>query len=269
MKYFILLRESLRYVVRSRLLYLVLAFSFGLHFLGLKTLKAVTVNVQGMVSSVGPREGIFVSLFFSLFMGTFVSVVYGIWMVPYQHQGPRSQLTFVLPLSKWLYPAVYGTVHLILMLIEFAILFLSFGAIYGWGELQGSYFSWPAVLTCLSIELLAFWFFLFAFSFFSMTVGQVTTFFIGVMSFFMLQVAGAGFRLGLEEYGHLSGNWESYHQIYRLFPPMGELIFNLKTVFSKGTVPVDHLVSWVVWILVFVLLFRWKLRFPIASKSTE
>lgn len=270
MKFIFLLKESARYVLRSSLFLWLLIFSFLLHYFGLELVRHMTVHVQGIVSVIGPRQAVFVSLFLSLFMGVFLAAVYGIWMVPYLHEGPRAQLTFVLPVSKWVFPLVYALTLLGLILIEFGILFGSLGMVYGKEFFSEVKVSWPAVATCLVIEFVAFEFLLFAFSFFSLTLGQITTFFIGAACFIVLPISAVIFRSGIQDYlGGTGGKIGAYQRVYERLPPIGELIFKLNDAFSKGEMPWHHLVLWILWIAVFICLFRWRLRFPVQAKSTE
>ena len=252
MRFWILLKESLRYIVKSRLLFLLLIFSFLLHYVGLSLVRQATFSFQGIVSTVGPREGMFVSIYLSLFMGLFLSAIYGVWMVPYFHQGERSLLTFVLPVSKWLYPFVYALSFLILILLEYGILLGSFTWVFGKEAVFSPRFSWGALGTCMLIETLAFEFLLFFFGTLSMSVGQMMTLFIAAGTFIVLQVAGTLFRFG----------FESYSEIYRLLPPLGELIFNIKQTFSQGIFPSGHLALWFVWFVLGIFLFRFSLRHP-------
>ncbi|MFM8270673.1 MAG: hypothetical protein ACKN9V_10840, partial [Pseudomonadota bacterium] len=250
----VLFRESLRYIVRSKLLLLLLVFSFLLHYVGLSFVKQATFSIQGLVSTVGPREGLFVSIYLSLFMGVFLSAIYGVWMVPYLHQGERSLLTFVLPVSKWIYPCVYCLSFLILILLEFGILLGAFYWVFGKEAILHPKFSWTALATCLFVELLAFEFLLFFFGILSMVVGQVMTLFFAAGSFIALQVAGTIFRFGMGE------SWTLY-KIYQYLPPLGELIFNLKQTFSQGIFPVYHVLLWFVWFVFGFVLFRISLRY--------
>lgn len=263
MKFFILFKESIRYIIRSRLLILLLVFSFLLHYVGLSLVKQATVSIQGFVSTVGPREGMFVSVYLSLFMGVFLSAIYGVWMVPYLHQGDRSLLTYVLPVSKWLYPLVYSLSFLLLILIEFGILIGAFTLIFGKDAILAPRFSWSALSTCLLIEILAFEFLLFFFGVLSLCIGQMMTLFVAAGSFITLQVAGTLFRFGFDRYVEdTGGKLLTSYEIYQYLPPLGELIFNLKQTFSQGTFPTGHLILWFIWFLIALFLFRLSLRYP-------
>lgn len=270
MKFRLLYVDAFRFLFRARLLYLALGFSILLHVGGLKALKNLTFNYQGVVGGVGPREGMFISLFLTLFMGVFLSAVYGIWMVPQAHRGPRSLLTFVLPVNKLLYPAVYVLVFLVPVLIEFGIFAGSFTYFFGADAWHANWFSVPAILTCLLVEAVAFLTLVLLFSVLSMSIGQISTLFVGVFGFFILQAVGAALRFGLEEYAQQAGGgWQFVSLIYGAFPPLGELIFSLKQSFSQGVFPTGHLIRWVVWLGVLAGLFRWKLRYPLVGRSTE
>lgn len=263
MRFWTLFKESIRFIVRSRLLFLLIIFSCFLHYVGLSVTKHATVSVQGFISNLGPRQGMFVSMFLSLFMGTFLSAIYGIWMIPYFHQGERSLLTFVLPISKWLYPLVYGLSFLLLMLIEFVILVGSFGFVFGWDALTDPRFSWIALLTCGAVCLLAVETFLFLFGTLSLVLGHIMTLFVAAGAFISLQIAGSLFHSGLDQYANdVGGNLLSFYKIYKFLPPLGELIFSLKQTFSEGTVPTVHLMMWGVWLVLGVVFFRAAIRRP-------
>lgn len=263
MRFWILFKESMRFVVRSRLLFLIILFSCFLHYVSLSLTQHATVSVQGFISNIGPRQGMFVSVFISLFMGMFLSAIYGIWMLPYLHQGERSLLTFVLPVSKWLYPLVYGLSFLLLMLIEFGILVGSFGIVFGREALADPRFSWHALIICGLICLLATQVFLFLFGFLSLVLGHMMTLFVSAGAFITLQIASSLFHSGLDHYAEeTGGGLLMIYQVYQVLPPLGELIFSLKESFSKGVFPGHHLLMWSIWLLISVGLFRLAIRKP-------
>jgi hypothetical protein len=205
----------------------------------------------------------FVSMFISVFMGTFLAVIYGIWMLPYFHQGERSLLTFVLPVSKWVYPLVYGLSFLLLLLIEFVILVGSFGFVFGWEALANPRFSWPALMACGALGIVAIETFLFLFGTLSLFLGHIMTLFVAAGAFILLQIAGTLFHSGLDQYAtEVGGNLLSFYQIYQWLPPLGELIFSLKETFSSGIFPALSVVTWSIWLIVSVLLFRLAIRRP-------
>lgn len=263
MKFWILFKESLRYVLRSRLLVLLLVFSFLLHYVGLSLVKNTFFSEQGIISSVGPRQGMFVSLYLSLFMSVFLAIIYGVWMVPYLHQGERSLLTFVLPVTKWSYPLVYFFTFLLLFLLECVILVGSFGWVFGKEVLLQPRFSWMALFFCLILISLVGEFLLFCSSVLSLVIGQLSTIFVMAAAFISLQVMGTLFRFGLDQYAQdQGGKLLTTYQIYRFLPPLGELIFTLKQTYSQGYFPTHQVISWALWLIALFLLFRFVIRYP-------
>ena len=111
---------------------------------------------------------------------------------------------------------------------------------------------------------------LFAFALSSMVFGQVPTFFFGMITFFALQGFGSLFRFGVEHvYNATDGFWYWGPRVYRLLPPVGEVVFDLKEGFNKSFESYEHFWLWGVWLVIFVLLFRLKLRYPSSTRSTE
>lgn len=260
---------NLKHIFRSRLLYLFFVFSTFLHFFGLKILHKLTVVVQGVFQVIGPREGIFFSLYFELFIGVFLATVYGIWLVPHLHTGQRMPLTFSLPVSKWKYAVGYFLSFLVLILIEQVIFFASFGSVYGFQAYGDPKFPWQGLISCTLLEVMAFETSMFGFALASAQFGQVATFFLGTLGFFTLQTTGSLLRLGLERYSETMGETlESIQRVYRLFPPIGELIFDLKQGFEKSFESYEHFYAWAVWFVILVCLFRLKLSFP-SNKRTS
>jgi hypothetical protein len=261
---------NLKHVVRSRLLILHLVFSFILQFICLRMLRSVSINIDGLISEVGPKQALFLGLFLQLFNGAFLTAVYGIFLVPYLHQGHRGQLTFTLPVSKWVYPLVYGSVMLALLLVQYLSMFLSYGMLFGFSVFLSETFQWRSVIACLAIETLAFETILFALACSSLFLGQIPTFFFAGISLFVLQLIGAVLRIDFEKYfGAMPSYLEALRWVYSKFPPLGELVFNLNKRFSKPVVFDEPSLIWVVWLVLFLLLFRWKIRYPSSFKGTE
>src|SRR4051812_11927873 len=102
MSLLLLLRQNAKHIIRSRLLIFLFLLSFMMQYLGVKFIHAIMVHYQDMVLIFGPRQTLFTALVFQVFTGAFLAAVYGILMVPYAHQGARSQMTFTLPISKWM-----------------------------------------------------------------------------------------------------------------------------------------------------------------------
>lgn len=217
---------------------------------------------------IGPREGIFLSLYFQLFAGIFLAAVYGIWMIPYLHTGPRVSLTFTLPVSRWKFPIAYAITFLGLILLEQFVMFGSFVAVFGFEPLFSEKFPWVGLLACISLEVLAFEASMFAFALSSLIFGQIPTFFLGMMGFFVLQTAGSLLRIDRLMDG-AGGMLTGLADIYKFLPPLGEIIFDLKQGFTKSFTDHSHFYLWFLWILIFATLFLVKLHFPSHSRSSE
>lgn len=265
-----LILYNLRHIFRSKLFYLFFAFSTMLHFFGLKLLHKLTITIEGVFQIIGPREGIFFSLYFELFIGVFLATVYGIWLVPHLHTGQRMPLSFSLPVSKWKFPVGYFCSFLVLILIEQAIFFASFGAVFGFESFWDAKFPWSGLISCTLLEVFAFETTMFGFALASIQFGQIATFFLAGAAFFVLQTTGSLLRLGLDRYSESFGETLLMVQkVYRLFPPIGELIFDLKQGFSKSFESYEHFVVWAIWFIVFVSLFRLKLGFPTSKRISS
>jgi hypothetical protein len=265
-----LLQQSLTHIIRTRLLFLVLVFSFFIQFLGIEILHSATLYFQGVMSRVGYKEAIFLALFFELFTGTFLAAIFGIWMIPYAHQGPRSALTFTLPVSKWQFAVSYSLSMLVLLLLQHAVMLSSYGMVFGFKTFLLEAFPWRGFLSCLLLETLAFEVFAFAFAVSSMTFGQIPTFFLATVAFVVLQITGAVLKVDLSHF--FSGPLPSLERIrfiYEAFPPLGELVFDLRHGFVEPEILMQHGLRWAVWFLIFVLIFRWKLRYPARYRSSE
>lgn len=264
-----LLKQNLRHIVRTRLLVVLLAFSFLVQYLGLRALHFMTVQFQGVVSTIEGDNAMFVALFFQLFTGAFIAAAYGIWMVPYAHQGLRSSLTFTLPVAKWKFPLAYALSMLGLLVLQHGVMLLSFGLNFGVHAFQES-FPWRGVGMCLLLETAAFEVFMFAFAVSSMTFGQIPTFFLGAFAAFFLQICGAILRLDLEKMGaEPNGSIYWARLVYGKMPPVGDLAFDLRRAFLKPYLGWSHLWLWLVWFVILAAYFRFKLRYPLRARAGE
>lgn len=262
--------QNFLHIFRSRLLFLFLIFSGFLHFSGLKIMHKLTLSIEGVMQVIGPREGIFLSLYFQLFAGFFLAAVYGIWMIPYLHTGSRVSLTFTLPVKRWKYPLSYGLTFLSLIFMEQLIMFASFAFVFGMEAFYSPKFPWSGLLACIGLEVLAFEASVFAFALSSLIFGQVPTFFFGMFGFFVLQTMGSLLRVGFDRFLENSGGvWTVVTSVYGMLPPLGEIIFDLKQGFTKSFTEYSHFYLWTVWLVVFSGLFLLKLHFPSHSRSSE
>lgn len=265
-----LLLQNLRHIVRTRLLVAMFFFSFLIQFLGVKALHSATIYFQGVVTTIGVKEALLIALLFQLFTGAFLAAVYGIWMIPYAHQGLRSLLTFTLPVSKWKFPAAYVVSMGALLVLQHLILLLSFGMNFGFGVFGRGEFPWNGLMVCLCVETVAFEMITFAFACSSMLVGAIPTLFLGAGLFVILQGLAILFRFNVGQFlGGQSEGFNLMHRIYEKLPPTGELVFDLRTTFARPSWLGCHLVLWVAWLAVFILLFRYKIRYPSSLRGGE
>jgi len=266
-----LFRLHLQHILRTKLLLFVLVVSFLVQLAGLKMVSFLQVQFDGQavaMNEVGPR--VYVLMMLQLFNGSLLSYVYGIWVVPYLHHGERATLTFTLPFSRWVYAAVYAVSLLVLLLFQFVVMFLTYSLIFGSGGFID--FPWGGLLMCLLWQVVVFECALFALSMSSIILGKVLTFLLMGIGFFMLTILGLFFK-------GMSGRWEEgaptgianiIYQIYRVLPPVGEVLMDLGHQISTPDMgAMNNFWLWLVWTAVFVVGFEFILRYPLRSKGAE
>jgi hypothetical protein len=265
-----LLKMSLRHALRTRLLLTTLAFSIFVHFLSLRFMGNVSFDFQGQVIKIGSREAVFGALFFQLFVGFFVSAVYGIWMVPYAHQGARASLTHVLPVSRWIFPLVYSLTFCFVMLIQHAAMVGSLYFVYGSKVFELSNGYWSGILLCLFLQSLAFLVMMNGFAVSSLLFGQIPTFLLGMGFLFLSQIGTLLDKVAdsfLKE--GVPPTLETARWIYSKLPPLGQLPFDLHSAYRGKFDAGEHILLWFVWLVICVLALRWKLRYPSLVRSSE
>lgn len=264
-----LLKHNWRHIVRTKLIFLLLGLALGMQLLALK------VSFQGKIYvgdqqllSWGAKESLFIALFVQLFIGTFLSVVYGLWIVPYLHQGQRNQLTFTLPIPKWKFPVAYGLTLLLLLAILHGAMLLSYGATFGFSALAPSVFPWTSVAVSLILETFAFLVVTFAFALGSMIIGPISTFFLGVFVIFVMQMSGVVFHINdLRQRAEGVIPATTARHVYDALPPVGELAYELWYQYSASSWERLRAFNWMAWILIFGGLFYLRLLFPSRSRS--
>lgn len=244
--------------------------SFIVQYLGLKFIHFSTLAFNGIMATIGIREGIFVVVFLQLFTGSLLAAAYGIWVVPYLHQGQRSQLTFALPVVRWKYPLAYGMSMMVLLLLQELVALFCYGLVFGFGGFLADTFYWRAFFLSFLLEMVAFEMVMFGFAVSSLSLGQIPTFFLGMVCVFLLQMGGIIFHIEWERYLEIEAPWYHWSRyIYERLPPVGELIFELRNNFKTGSFSENHLALWGVWLVIFVIFFYLKLRYPPLSQTTE
>jgi len=233
-----------------------LLFAFLVPFIGLKMMGLVNEHLQGVVSAVVGYDTLFVALFLQLATGAFVSAVYGIWLVPYLHQGMRGPLTFAMPLSRWCFPAAYGITALGLLVTQHLILLLSFGLNFGFSTFLAKDFPWSGLAGVLVLETLAFETLTFVLACLALVLGQIPTFFLGAVGLFVLQMGAAFFRFDLATIVDQIPAWvPTGKALYSVLPPFGELVFDIRALFVRPGFHL-HFVAWASWLAAGFCFFR-------------
>ena len=146
--------ENCRFISRSRMIYLILIFSSMVHYAGMKFLNHLTLSIQGVISTLGPKEAIYTAFFLQIFTGLSISSVYGIWVAPYIHRGDRSVLTHMLPISKVKFPICYVNCCALLLLVNLGVMFGTYVIVYGGLKFGAESISWLFILKTILFEIL-------------------------------------------------------------------------------------------------------------------
>lgn len=272
-----LLLQIFRQVFRTRIFYAYLAIALTIHWLALQGVLRLRTHVSGELN-VGPilseSHTFFTSIFIQLFCGAFLAGIFGIWVVPYLHQGPRSRLTFTLPLHRWKFPLVYALTLLIILL------FLDVGVFFVMSSFAGTIpqisvapplvpvTALPSSLfICLILQLVAFEVLMFGFALGSLTIGQMPTFLLGTLTIGVLQGMGIFFHLTNLGWGEPAFRGGVWFRIYSLLPPVGELAFDLWKQYKKPDWGSPHLSLWLVWLIVLAVLFCVRISKPSSLRS--
>jgi hypothetical protein len=227
-------------VWRSRLLLLWLLFSFFSLYGFAGILQSAKVQYQEVQMILGLREVVVALVVTNFYTGLVLAAVFGIWTVPYLHEESRAQLTFSLPLSKWVFPAVYALGFLSLFLLQVAALLLSLGFQFGFTSWTDAAFPWGSFLAALLLSGLALESVVFFFAVVSLSFGKIGAFLGGAVLGLILQVSGAFFQAGLGKEG-------AWFKLYSFLPPLGEVVFDIKAAALWQAPTLYHLLSWIVW----------------------
>jgi hypothetical protein len=237
---------------RSRLVVLWVLFSVLVQFALVKLLYSATIEIQHARSVLGIKEIVVSLLYAQFFTGSLLATVYGIWVVPYLHEESRAPLTFALPVSKWVFPLVYGLSFFSLILLQNALSFGVLGAQFGFSVFSDEAFPWTQLASGFLLSMLSLEVMLFMLACTAVYFGKMGTFIVTSGFFLVLQVSAALFHSGVG----LDSVWK---KVYSVLPPFGEVLF----VFSSGPVWEAshrlHIVSWVVWLILFCAAFRFRI----------
>jgi hypothetical protein len=269
--------QVFRQVFRSRFIYVFFIVCAALHWGALQLVMRLRERIPGELN-VGPiladHHHLFVSVFVQLFCGTLLAAIFGIWMVPYLHQGARSRLIATLPVRKWKFVFVYGLVFFVLVIALDGIMLAVFKTVSGDLPREPAVIPmampaiiWNNVVSCLLLEALAFETLMMAFAVGSLVVGQMPTFLLGAGVIAMTQVLGTLFRL--TTVGQNEDGPSAIRRWYDRLPPFGELSFDLWKQYKKPDWSSAHFEVWSAWLLLFAVLLLLRLMRPVSPRPME
>lgn len=252
------------------MVYLILLFSFLVHYSGMKFINNLNLSINGAVSFLGPKESLYTALVLQIFTALSISSVYGIWIAPYAHRGDRSVLTHMLPVSKMNFPLCYVFCCALLLISNFAVMIATHSIVHGGLLFSSDIISFGLLIKAFLFELLCLEVVMLALSVSSMYFGQVATVFIGGSFLFALQIFGTFARLYKENVGtSLLSPKHIIVWLYYSLPPIGDFIFDLKGIITADPLPLNHLLLWTGWLVGLIFVFKLKIRFPLKTRSTE
>ncbi len=246
----VLSQLMIRHVFRTKLIYLVVGFSVLTQIAGLKVIHQGMSGSVGLLPVLKSHHSVFVLLFLELFGGVLLATVYGVWVVPYLHTGPRAQLTFVLPVNRVGFAIAAVSGLWAMLLVQVLCSLAVFGWVMGVGDLALGVFPWSYFFWGVCFEWLSFTSIMFLFSALSVGLGPVTSFFIGIMILCGLQFVGVLKALGLflASKGIETG-FLDWTRGYDLLLPVGELVFHLKLLSTDNFGVSGAVTKWLVWLL--------------------
>jgi hypothetical protein len=269
--------QNLIHLVRSRLLIVILFFTVFVQYFAVKLAKGASAyfsySFQGNTTVLKQSESYFVAVIAGWFAATFLAAVYGAWIAPYLHRGPRSALTHMLPISRWAFPGAHALTFGVLLLLQLVALFWSVGTNFGWNEVFSAAFPFKAVLYCFLLQSLACYTILFGAAAASMMIGSLPTFFLTNLACTVLVAAKGVIFFSenpvLEELGGGTGTISTMRWLLNKLPPFAELVPDLWAAFGKLQLPTERMALWAIWLGAFVVWFRWRLTYPHKVRASE
>ena len=264
-----ILQTVFRHVLRSKMLVMLVVFSALVQYMGLWLLHSATlslsVKMEGMVKVMEAPSAIGMGIMIQLFLGMFIAIFYGAWMLPYLHKGDRAGLTFVLPVSRWVYPAVYALVLLGLIALQYTAIFASVGSHFGFGYFTAEGVSWSGVLLSFLIQFLAFATVMFIVGISSLSIGPIATIFASSGVIVVLMVGKAILLMSDAE----GGGSSVFNGILNVLPPIGDLVGDVIAAMDTQTVNWQRLALWVGWLALVVVGLRIRIRMPVLKRSAD
>ncbi|MCB9253488.1 MAG: hypothetical protein H6617_02275 [Bdellovibrionaceae bacterium] len=262
-------RHFLIHLFRTRLFYLCMGLSFFAFFIPLKLADAITIHVQEMEQAI-TGENIFLILFFvAMSLGGFISMVYGVWVVPYLHQGPRVFLSFGLPVAKWKVPIAYALTFLCLIALQNTIMFTLHGFMFGYEAYQDG-FPLKGLLMVQLFQILSLEVTMFLFATLALFFGRIAATVLGTAIFSIAQVCGFIFATDLgAEIQSKSAGLTLVRHIYEILPPWDKVLVRITQQLKEANIPDPQLIPWGIWLVLLGAAFVVGLRFPLLTKGTD
>jgi hypothetical protein len=254
-----LLLHFLRHIWHSKILFSVLLISIFIHYSALSLLRSSSVTVQGVVSTIGARQGFYISVFLDLFCGFFLSAAFGIWLMTYFYEKTRASLYFVLPISKWIHVASHAIIFVLLVFFQKIVSLILYLSIFKNEAFTFLGSNLSVFLISHLFELLVFLTMSFVLALGSLVLGPVVTFFAAGIYFFVSQIFGIFFKFNWSALLNTqTPKVDGIKSLYDVLPPVGNIIFDLRVLMGGENTTAWGL--WAVWLAIFVSCFYFKIK---------
>lgn len=243
----------LLHLSRSRLLPLWLVFSGLTQYAVAKIVSSAVIQIQGAQAVLGVKETVTILLYTQFLIGGLLALVFGVWVVPYFHEENRAPLTFALPVSKWVFPFVYGFTFVGMLLLQVAmglfVLFFQGGLEF----FKSSAFPWQVFFSAQFTAGVALLVLVYLLSCLSFYVGKAAALILSAGFFFILQFSGI-------YYTNVRANHDSlWRKIYLILPPFGEVLLDLTDKPFWAGVGLYHSALWLFWLCALATVFRFRI----------
>ncbi len=265
-----LTRQFTLHLFRSKIFYLTTLFAFVVHFVTLKIIDTVTVQINEAEQFMGPDRVFLVLLFIQMGVGSFVATMYGIWVAPYLHQGDRLPLTFALPVAKWKFPIAYAITFFVLIFLQNTLMFGLHGFIYGYEDYANRAFPLMGLVVCNLYEILVLEVGMFGFALLALGIGKLSALFLGSLVFILCQVAAALFSTDLgAALSEGSPSLKVVGAVYRIMPPWDKVLNQMSAQIQQANLFDAGLLPWCAWLLFLMVGFAVLLLYPRTAKGAE
>lgn len=254
-----LLLHFFKHIWHSKILFSILFISILIHYSALSLLRSSSVTVQGVVSTIGARQGFFISIFLDLFCGFFLAAAFGIWLMTYFYEKNRGSLYFVLPISKWVNVASHAILFIFLVLFQKIVSLILYLMIFKGEAVTFLGSNMSVFLVSHLFELLVFLTISFILALGSLVLGPIVTFFAAGIYFFVSQIFGIFFKFNWSGLLNMeTPRVDGIKSVYDILPPVGDIIFDLRVLMGGESTSSWWL--WLIWLSIFVSCFYFKIK---------